>query len=248
MSLAEKQVIDFEKNLRKALNRFQAEIVANARSGYMFSQKADERIRYASELYDGILQGLRDSGYYGVVSDLIEKDRELISEVRILRSANKLPSVFTKSSAETFNALRNMEFAQFDNIGKGFVASLSQELTNYVVSGISEIDFMMAIRESLDNKFAKYARTYAITSRAQFVQAVQDEAAKNYEGEVYWVFEGPEDDKTRPACQEGLAKEYFTDEERIAFEAETADERAWNCRHTFQQVTKEDYEENKHGS
>ena len=124
MSLAEKQVVDFEKNLRKALNRFQAEIIANARSGYMFSQDANERIRSASDFYDGILQGLRDSGYYSVVSDLVEKDRELIGEVRSLRTSNKLPSVFTKSSAETFNALRNMEFAQFDNWSINWIYSM----------------------------------------------------------------------------------------------------------------------------
>jgi len=245
MSVAEKQVVDFEKNLRRAINRFQAEIIANAKSGYMFSSVAEDRIRYAAELYDGITQALRDSGYYSVVSDLIERDREIISEIKSLRSANKLPSTFSKSSAETFNALCSLEYAQFDNIGKGFVASLSQELTNYIVRGVSESDFIMAIREALDNKFAKYARTYAITSRAQFIQAVQDEAAKNYDGELFWEYVGPDDDRTRPACQEGLAKQYFTDAEREQFESETADERAWNCRHTFQQITKEDYEANK---
>jgi hypothetical protein len=246
--LAETQITDFERNLRRVIDRFQAEIIKNAKSGYLFSLKAEDRIKYAPDLYDGILKALRASGYDKAVADLINRDAELISEIKAMRSAAKLPTTFAKSSSDVINAFKNMEMAQFSQIGTGFANSLSQELMNYAITGIDEAVFIQAIRDKLEAGFLRYARTYAITSRAKFIQQVQDEAAKNYDGELYWEYVGPEDDRMRDACIDGMAQRYFTDAERAAFEAETADERAWNCRHTFQQITKEDYIENTGGA
>jgi hypothetical protein len=239
--LAETQITDFERNLRRVIDRFQAEIIKNAKSGYLFSLNAEDRVKYAPDLYDGILKALHASGYDKAVADLINRDAELISEIKAMRSAAKLPTTFAKSSSDVINAFKNMEMAQFSQIGTGFANSLSQELMNYAITGVDESVFIEAIRDRLESGFKRYARTYAITSRAKFIQQVQDEAAKNYDGELYWEYVGPEDDRMRDACIDGMAQRYFTDAERAAFEAETADERAWNCRHTFQQITEEDY-------
>jgi len=248
MALAEDQTIQFEQNLRNVINRMQASIIKNAKSGYLFSRNAEERIKYAPELYNGILEAINGSGYYAAVSDLINRDKELIKEVTSLRAKAKLPTSFASTSPEVFAAFQNMEMQQFTNIATGFANSLSQELMNYAITGIDEAKFIDAVRASLTGRFTQYANTYAITSRAKFIQQVQDEAAKSYDGELYWMYEGPEDDRMRPACIEGMAKQYFTDEERNLFEYETADERAWNCRHTFIQITKEDYLDNTGGA
>jgi len=241
-NLAEQQGIQFETNLRQVVNRFQALIIKTARSGYMFSVNADERIRYAPELYSGLVDALQQSGYLSLVSDLIEQDRELIAEVKSLRTAKGLPTQFSKQSSEALAAFQNLEFAQFQNISTGFVNSLHQELMNYALTGVDEAVFIESIRNMLESKLQKYATTYAYTSRAKWIQQVQDEAAKNYDDELFWEYVGPEDDRTRDACIEGLNQQYFTDAERMEFEARTADERAWNCRHVFVQITKEDYE------
>ena len=247
MSLANAQVIDFEKNLRKVIAALQTLIIKNAKSGYLFSLKADERIRFAPDIYNALIAALNESGYYPLVSDIINRDKELIAEVMSIRGAAKLPTVFTQTSKETFAALRNLELTQFESIGTGFMNSLSQELMQFALTGVDESVFIDAIRSKLETGLQRYATTYATTSRAKFIQQVQDEAAKSYDGELYWEYVGPEDDRMRDACIDGMNKRYFTDFERSMFEAETAEERAWNCRHTFEQITKHDYEVNTNG-
>jgi hypothetical protein len=187
------------------------------------------------------MDALKQSGYSELVNDLINKDKALLAEVTAMRTAKGLLTQFAKTSPEALRAFQNLELTQFQNIGDGFVNSLHSNLMTYAITGIREEDFAAMIRKSLDSGFQRYANTYAITSRAQFIQQVQDEAAKDYDGELFWEYVGPEDDRTRDACLEGLSQRYFTDAERSDFEAANATERAWNCRHTFEQITKEDY-------
>lgn len=244
MSLAEQQVLDFEKNLRKVIAALQTLIIKNAKSGYLFSLNADERIRFAPDIYNSLIQALNESGYYPLVSDLINQDKELIAEIVSIRGAAKLPTAFSKTSREVLDAFRSMEYNQFRLIGEDFANTLAQELTQFVLTGVDETVFIDTIRSKLESGLQRYATTYATTSRAKFAQQVQDEAAKNYDGELYWEYTGPVDDRMRDACIDGMDKQYFTDFERSMFEAATAEERAWNCRHIFQQITKEDYEVN----
>jgi len=250
-TLSEQQAIQFERNLRAVINSFQAGIIATAKSGEMFSKNAADRIKYAPQLYEGIISALNSSGYNGIVQDLIARDAELIKEIRSLRTAKGLPTAFTNTSKETLAAFQRLELSQFQSIGEGFANSLHQQLMSLAIGGIGEREFIANISAKLDSGFKRYATTYAETSRAKFIQQVEDEAAKSYDGELYWEYVGAIDDRNRDACIEGL--EYnngtgmFTDAERDEFEARTADERLWNCRHTFVQITKETYEDNKGG-
>ena len=77
--------------------------------------------------------------------------------------------------------------------------SLSQELMQFALTGVDESVFIDAIRSKLETGLQRYATTYATTSRAKFIQQVQDEAAKSYDGELYWEYVGPEDDRMRDA-------------------------------------------------
>jgi len=247
MNTALKQTNAFEAELETVVKRLQTLIIKNAKSGYLFSLNAEERIKFAPDLYNGLIDALNNSGYQELVAKLLAQDKDLIAEIRSIRGANGLPTSFSKTSTEVFNAFRNMELAQFEDIQEGFARSLHQELMHFALTGVSEDVFIQTIYDRLESGFKRYARTYAITSRAQFIQQVQDEAAKNYDGELFWEYVGPEDDRMRDACIEGMAKRYFTNEERIDFELATAEERAWNCRHTFEQISKQDYEVNNNG-
>ena len=243
MSVADRQLSTFETGLIKAIDNLQSLILLNAKSGYLFSANADARIRYAPELYNGIVDAIAKSGYYEVVQDLVEKDKEFIDEVKKLRAGKGLPTGFSASSGEALAAFQNMELAQFRAIGDQFANSLHVELMNFAISGTTELDFINALRSKLDDSFKRYAVTYANTSRAQFSQQVENEAAKNYDGALYWEYSGPDDGRTRDACLEGLAQRYFTDLERREFEMRYSEERAWNCRHVFFQITEDDYKE-----
>lgn len=243
MSIADRQVSSFETGLRNVVSNMQSLILLSAESGKLFSKNADARIRYAPEFLNGIISAINQSGYYDLVQDLILQDKDLIAEVTANRSSAGLPSGFTDQSVETIRAFQNMEFAQFRAIGDQFVQSLHIELMNFTLSGTDEAAFVQAIRSSLESKFQRYAVTYANTSRAQFTQRVEDEAAKSYDGKLYWQYVGPGDGRTRTVCLDGLAQKYFTDAERTAFESANAIARAWNCRHRFMQITEQDYKE-----
>lgn len=54
MSIADNQVARFEKSLSEVVRRLQALIIKNAKSGYLFSADADERIRFAPDLLQGL--------------------------------------------------------------------------------------------------------------------------------------------------------------------------------------------------
>lgn len=243
MSVADRQLSTFETGLVKALDSLKSLILLNAKSGYLFTANAEARIRYAPELYSGIIDSIAKSGYYEIVRELVGSDKELIEEVKSMRSGAGLPTEFSASSAEALTAFQNLELAQFRAISDQFANSLHVELMNFALSGTTELDFINALRSKLDDSFKRYAVTYANTSRAQFSQQVENEAAKNYDGALYWEYSGPEDGRTRDACLEGLAQRYFTDLERREFEMRYSEERAWNCRHVFFQITEQDYKE-----
>jgi len=243
MSVADKQVSAFETGLVKALENLKSLILLNAKSGYLFTANAEARIRYAPELYNGIIDSIAKSGYYETVRELVGSDKELIEEVKSMRSGAGLPTEFSASSAEALTAFQNLELAQFRAISDQFANSLHVELMNFALSGTTELDFINAISSKLNDNLKKYSITYAMTSRAQFSQQVENEAAKSYDGALYWEYSGPNDGRTRDACKEGLAIRYFTDAERRKFEIDNASERAWNCRHIFFQITEDDYKE-----
>jgi hypothetical protein len=152
---------------------------------------------------------------------------------------------FTQQSVNTLTALQTLQASQFAGIGSQAMDAVRQTVMQTILTGAQLEDGLANIEARLSADLQRYAWTYANTSRAQVLQAVQDIAAQNYEGELYWEYSGPLDDVTRDACVELLEIGVFTDDERNQAEADTADERAYNCRHVFEQITREQYEANK---
>ena len=141
-------------------------------------------------------------------------------------------------------ALNSLYELQFASVAEDAMKQITGIVMDTIVRGGKVEVAIKQIAEVLDNKLVRYSVTYANTTRAKFIQAVEYASAEEYTGEKYWQYVGPTDDLNRPACIEGLDKEFFTDDEREEFEARTADERMYNCRHTFIQITKEYYDEN----
>jgi hypothetical protein len=91
-------------------------------------------------------------------------------------------------------------------------------------------------------KYVSYAKTYANTAINDYRQATLNQRAEQLAGDedIVWIYDGNDvDDVTRPFCASVLAanKAYTTDEKN---ELESDPERAWNCRHFFTFVTKQD--------
>lgn len=201
---------------------------------------------YATALYPQLLQDLRDAGFDNVVNQLVNTDSGKL--IRSLKANTSVPLQFTMSSVQTLTALQSAKVAGFSAIGEQAINRIREEVTRTVLTGSRIEDAISTIADSLETQFKRYAYTYANTALRDTMQLSIDEGVKDaVEGgfEVFWEFTGPDDDVTRPACQDGLLIGFFTDAEREQFEAETADERAYNCRHAFVPILKEEYERGK---
>lgn len=240
------------KIVRKVRNRLTAELNKFDRSGGNL-ENTPANIQRLNQIYGSIMTELQNAGYGDLVQQLQAKEGELLKSIKSSRPAGTVPIAFTETSRDAlagFNSLFNQQFG-------GLAQSVARDIAGAVgnsIFGTQSIEATMGmVAKLLDDKFARYAATYVNTSRAQFIQAAEYESAKGYDGDLYWIYEGPEDDITRPICRVGTGMDadgaypnapYFTESERLSFEAESAGLRMYNCRHSFMQISEEYYNEN----
>jgi hypothetical protein len=114
-----------------------------------------------------------------------------------------------------------------------------------ITTGISLMSGLKPIILSAGESKKHLILSYANSMHGDYLQSIQDEAA--YEsGELFWEFMGPKDDIIRDACCDLLSIQYYTNSQRKIAERLTANERAFDCRHIFFQITREIYHENPH--
>jgi len=243
-------VADFDKRLAGIVSQMQIEIAQALKSGELMSLSASARLTYIAEFYPELDRILRESGYFDLVNKLNKDSAGLVKNLRDIYAINKVPLAFVKSDVKVLTALNQMTFTAFEHIGSQAMQSVHTALMQGVLSGVSDKQVANIIQSEMTDRFQRYATTYANTARQEFAQRVAFLSAEQtrQDGDVlYWEYVGAEDDKNRDACVIGLAQRYFTDAEMQEFEATYADERAYNCRHIFVEVTKEMYDEGAKG-
>ena len=99
------------------------------------------------------------------------------------------------------------------------------------------------IKQSLDGtELAKYSKTYAETSIANYNQSVIDLKSQDVTGEVY-IYRGVKDKKTRDFCRCLVSqRKYYSKAD--AEDIKTDKRRQYNCRHLVVPVSLE-YAENR---
>jgi len=245
LALTDRQVTAFEKELASAVAQLERRIRAliarmEIRGGVI--QKTSANLQFAASLTPQLNEMLTEAGYPDIVANFQSGDAELLASVR---QTSPIAMNFTQGASTTLTALRAMQNTQFAGIGAAAMESVRQGVVNTIMTGARLEDCLDSVRAQLSSKLRSYAWTYANTTRKDVVQMANDLAAEAYDGEKYWAYNGPLDDVTRPACIALLEIGYFTDAEREQAEADTADERMYNCRHTFDLVPAHVYEKNK---
>jgi len=242
--LVDKHEAAFEKALSQVVKKMIPEIQASLSKlktidNMLVFDKGNLQLSIA--MYDDFISALQTAGYEQAYTELLLHEPELIKNLKdyVKTIPGAVPLAFAKSSLTALNTLHVMELTKFGKIGSEVMGMLQDQLTSAVLTGTSLRDASKAITELLDKNLQRYAQTYANTSRQQFIQAVHNESAKNYDGIVYWEYIGVLDNVTREECRAALAHQYFTDDEKNAFENET--EPRYNCRHNFVQVTEDAY-------
>ena len=202
--------------------------------------KIPENLEYSTVVYNELMDELEKSGYYNVISALQAKDAEL---VKIISATSYIPLEFSQTGIETIEALRKAQMMAFRDIGEKSCMAVREALMKSILTGQSIEQVHRQIRKELEDRLQRYSITYALTSRQEVMQMIHDTGAQSTPPqERFWVYVGPRDDKTRPACNALLDIKYFTNEEREYYEAMYAGERAYNCRHIFMQITKDDFD------
>lgn len=244
--LSSAQLSAFERELRRAvasLNKRLSALLADLDivNGQMVHTPAN--LQFLARLQPQMEQALIQSGYLDAVQYLQAGDAELL---RAVRESSPLKLIYTKTDATTLNALAQMQNSEFYGIGTNAMEAIRQTVMNSVMAGARLEDGLGIIRSQLETRLQPYAWTYANTARKQVMQMAEDLAAQHIPAEErFWAYNGPLDDVTRPCCIELLEIGYFTDAEREEAEARTADERAYNCRHSFDLVSESTYKENR---
>lgn len=250
----------FEKNLTKVLASLQQKISAMFRdyetvNGILVNSDPNALLAYQS--YQNLQKLLNESGYSQLVQKAQEKENDILRYMRENRPTGAIPFAFTQQTAEKLQGLSAIYATNFASVAATEMRGIQGVIVRSVMAGIDSEKAINEIRDILSTRLQRYATTYFNTSRGDFIQAVEYANAAEYDGELYWEYQGPSDDLTRPACVVGLGIEasssypnapFYTDAERQAFEAETAGERLYNCRHDFIQITEEYYNENTGGN
>lgn len=252
----DQQTAWFERNMLKIASRLDARITAlirelDSHGGHLLN--TEENIQLWAQIHGSILEELNAAGYTELVTQLNDKENDLLRTMKKASMPGAVPLAFTQTSQSAISAFNSLWNARIGNLGNDVARQIHAIIGDSIFGGTNISDLVKSVKEILERQLVRYATTYVNTSRAKFIQMMQYEAARNYDGGLFWIYEGPEDDVTRPVCREGTGMDtngsfpnapYFTEEERIEFESYSAPERTYNCRHTFMQITKEYYYDN----
>lgn len=189
-------------------------------------------------------ESLKQAGYYVLVNGLIDKHFDTIYSGTLKAfEAGGLKTAFTTSDATKIQILKQMKRDFFIRLGDDVGLSVKRELYKYVISDASLDTMTAGIAETLEgSNLAKYSQTYARTAIKDFQQEVIDLRAADIE-EGVWVYVGVNDGRTRRFCRNVLKRNrYYDDSDKSRIENDQ--DRAYNCRHRFYKMEKQEAEEN----
>jgi len=230
--MIEEQIKVFEKNISKVINKYE-KLLLNLTKEIDFS-KLNFETKHIMLMGSELIELLHKSGYDELIKKTIRDNRGFIiagKDEMIKRLGLKTLKGIGK---DTLDGLLAMDFLELEKIGNRYaIEKIQSVLYESVLTGKNYGDTIEEIKITLENKLKGYTETYIRTSKGRFRQKVEDEIAKaNFEpGEITWEYVGPDDGATRDECSTALAKQYFTTEEKEAFEAEYGIR--FNCRHRF---------------
>lgn len=249
------QVAWFERNMVRIAGRLQTRITNlmydfDITSGVV--QNSGKNLLLLRGIYTSIIDELQIAGYNNMIQALTDKENDLLRALKSSAPAGSVPLAFTETTQASINAFNSLWNARIGSLSTDVARQVHSLVGDSIFSWLSVDSVVAEVRAILEDKLVRYATTYVNTSRAKFIQLALYDSARNYEGGLFWVYEGPQDDVTRPVCREGTGMDtngsfpnapYFTESERIEFEAYSGAERQYNCRHSFMQITKEYYDE-----
>lgn len=183
---------------------------------------------------------LRDSGYYDMVNELVDKDfNKLFKGTRQSFSAGGYDALFTIDDANKIQALKQLHRQEFIRLAEVTGVEIKTELFKYSIADTPFEDVTAGILAKLeDTDFARYSKTYALTAIGDYQQSVIDVMGKGV-GDGVWVYVGVNDGATRPYCKNILGQnKYYNESEMNVLKNDSR--RDYNCRHRFYKMKEEE--------
>ncbi len=222
------QLNKFELALKKALNRLNDLIIANAL----------EDIKNPLEYDFKFNQYLQESGYYNVINNFVDNGLDVVyGDIVAALSVGGLAVSFSKEDITKIEAIKRLNLQKFNDLSVPTINKMKDSIYKYSLSNLSVSDITNGLRSSLvDSDLFKYSGTYANTIISDYTQSIID--LKSSEADGVWIYDGPSDKVTRPFCNCVLnQKKYYDDSEKSKIQGDKR--RAYNCRHIFLLVTEE---------
>ena len=187
---------------------------------------------------------LKEAGYYDLVNNLVDDQfNEMYKGTVDVFSEGGYETMFTADDAKKIQILKQMKRDQFIRFADDIGLEVKRELYKYSISDASLVDMTAGIAQTLaDSSLAKYSKTYALTAIGEFQQELIDLRAKDV-GAGVWVYVGVNDGATRDFCSGLLVNNLCYNDERKN-ELERNPKRAYNCRHRFYKMKKEEAKAN----
>jgi len=229
-------IIDkFDKRLEQIFKKIN--VLATARIANITD--IDEVVKF-DIIWRGILE---EAGYYNLLQRYVNTLDDLQGSLNAILDESGLLKTLGDEQIKRLTAIKELQIKGIEQIGIDAGLTLKKGLYNNVLAGKTKADLLEAMAGELGGtKYVSYAKTYANTAINDYRQATLNQRAEPLkdDDDIVWIYDGNDvDDVTRPFCADVLEanRAYSTDEKN---ELESAPERAWNCRHFFTFVTKDD--------
>lgn len=225
-AVIEEQMQRLRRDLERQLARTAARLERAIESGEV-SRDVETARRIGDEIADLLQRN------FGVVSERFERASARVAEATLGDLGDEgIPETFTAQSAASLRAQVDGTLDDIATIGEEAAAELRTFIVDAVRSGVEpDLD---ALTAKLDGAAAR-ALTLMDTGIASFDREVMTQQATEA-GVVWFLYDGPSDDLTRPYCAERVGKR-FTLESLDRVPNDTGPNPpsrycgGWNCRH-----------------
>ena len=202
---------------------------------------SEENVAYTMDLIDRLYSTLNEAGY-GRFADKYRNDfMNIYKEFNAAKTQTFTFNFLPKDKA-VLQAISTANYEGLFRVEREVANTIQRLATDYVLTERPIADLANELREQLEGRLQRYAKTHVETSTRQAIQKGQDLVLDN-EGiepkDRYYEYVGPLDGITREECVEAVTQRYFTEEERLDFESEYGVR--YNCRHVFQYIPKAVY-------
>lgn len=231
--LSTQEIDGFLKQLKRFLDTALEEVV-----GEMMDGNSDPALALG-----GLLDAIKKKGLKGELAELATIYKGELKKVQSQYKEVGISSSYRAINTDTLNALIKFKVEDIQNKSLGVIGELRPKILEQVIMG-QAID-LEPLKKIVESRLFNQIKTELRTATLTFNRTVTVSRAKEL-GYEKWIYIGPDDDVTRPFCQDLLSREppiYTTDEIEEMDNEQGLDVftscGGWNCRHNWRPVSEE---------